>query len=79
MKTIEVIGHKYGVSKNTIARLLRIDTLIDELKLRIDDEEFAVNAGVELSYLPDVEQEIIDDVLREFDYRLPQKYQPRSF
>ncbi|MCI9084816.1 MAG: ParB/RepB/Spo0J family partition protein [Clostridia bacterium] len=70
LKTIEVIGHKYGVSKNTIARLLRIDTLIDELKLRIDDEEFAVNAGVELSYLPDVEQEIIDDVLREFDYRL---------
>ncbi|NDO18881.1 ParB/RepB/Spo0J family partition protein [Lachnospiraceae bacterium MD329] len=70
LTTMDVVGEKYGISKNTIARLLRIDTLIDELKLRIDDEEFAVNAGVELSYLPDVEQEIIDDVLREFDYRL---------
>ena len=35
----------------TIARLLRIDTLIFELKTRIDDDEIAVRAGVELSYL----------------------------
>lgn len=70
LKTIEVIGNKYGVSKNTIARLLRINTLIDELKFRIDDEEFAVNAGVELSYLSKSEQEIIEDILKEFDYKL---------
>ena len=70
LTTMDLVGEKYGISKNTIARLLRIDTLIDELKCRIDDEEFAINAGVELSYLSEVEQEIVDDVLREFDYKL---------
>lgn len=70
LDTLDMIGGKYGVSRATIARLLRIDTLIYELKERIDDEEFAVNAGVELSYLSDIDQEIVDDVMREFEYKL---------
>lgn len=70
LTTMDIIGEKYGVSKNTIARLLRIDTLIDELKVRIDDDEFAVNAGVELSYLSITEQEILEEVLFEFDHTI---------
>lgn len=70
LKTLDIVGAKYGISKNTIARLLRIDTLIDELKVRIDDEEFAVNAGVELSYLSITEQEILEEVLFEFDHTI---------
>ena len=39
LDTVSNIGDKYGVSRPTIARLLRIDTLIFELKTRIDDDE----------------------------------------
>ena len=67
---MDTVGEKYGISKNTIARLLRIDTLIYELKERIDEEEFGVYAGVELSYLTQQEQEIIDEVICEFNYKL---------
>jgi ParB family chromosome partitioning protein len=65
-----MVGEKYGVSRATITRLLRIDTLIYELKERIDDDEFGIYAGVELSYLPKNEQEIVDDVMREYEYKL---------
>ena len=70
LTTMDTVGEKYGISKNTIARLLRIDTLIYELKERIDEEEFGVYAGVELSYLTQQEQEIIDEVICEFNYKL---------
>ena len=70
LDTVSNIGDKYGVSRPTIARLLRIDTLIFELKTRIDDDEIAVRAGVELSYLTQSEQEIIDEVICEFNYKL---------
>lgn len=70
LDTTQEIGDKYGISRATVARLLRIDTLIYELKTRIDDGEIAVNAGVELSYLTQQEQEIIDEVICEFNYKL---------
>lgn len=70
LDTLSNIGGKYGISRATIARLLRIDTLIYQLKERIDDEEFAINAGVELSYLSDIDQEVVDEVLCEYNYKL---------
>ena len=70
LTTMDTIGEKYGISRATIARLLRIDTLIYELKTRIDEDEIAVNAGVELSYLTQQEQEIVDEVICEFNYKL---------
>ncbi len=70
LTTLDIVGAKYGISRNTIARLLRIDTLIFKLKTRVDDEEFAINAGVELSYLSDIEQQIVDEVLTKFEYKI---------
>ena len=34
--TIDVVGNEYGLSKNSVARLLRIDKLISPLKTMVD-------------------------------------------
>ena len=55
----EEVGSEYGLSRNTVARLLRIDKLNDGLKSWVDSGELSVRAAVELSYLPEDEQEQI--------------------
>lgn len=45
------VGEEYGLSKNTVARLLRIDKLDEHIKQWVDDGLVSVRAGVELSYL----------------------------
>ena len=35
LNTVQEVGDKYGVSKNTVARLIRIDTLLPQLKEQI--------------------------------------------
>ena len=50
LKTGEIVGNKYGVSKNTIARLISNDILIPQLKKFIDNKQISVRAGVDKSY-----------------------------
>ena len=47
----EEVGAEYGLSRNTVARLLRIDKLNDGIKAWVDSGELSVRAAVELSYL----------------------------
>lgn len=63
---MSVVGDEYGLSKNTIARLVRINSLIAELKKYVDDGSLSIRAAVELSYLPDNLQSITADMLPEF-------------
>lgn len=53
----EEVGAEYGLSRNTVARLLRIDKLHDGIKGWVDNGEMSVRAAVELSYLSEDEQE----------------------
>lgn len=53
----EEVGAEYGLSRNTVARLLRIDKLNDGIKAWVDSGELSIRAAVELSYLSDDEQE----------------------
>jgi ParB family chromosome partitioning protein len=46
------LAKEYGLSGRTIARLLRINYLIEEWKLAVDNDIIALLAGVELSYIP---------------------------
>ena len=66
----ESIGDKYDMSGRTVARYLRINQLIETLKERLDIGEFAVLAAVSLSYLPDNQQEIVEDVLSSGNYKI---------
>ncbi|MDE5771184.1 MAG: ParB N-terminal domain-containing protein [Ruminococcus sp.] len=56
------IAENYGMSRASVARLLRIDKLIFELKGLIDDGKIAVNAGIQLSYLSEETQLEISDL-----------------
>jgi ParB family chromosome partitioning protein len=61
--TMGKLGEQYGLSKDTIARYLRVNRLIDELKERLDDGKIALRVAVTLSYLREKEQKIIEDIL----------------
>lgn len=53
----EIVGEEYGLSRNTVARLLRINKLHDGIKLWVNDGSLSVRAAVELSYMDKEKQE----------------------
>lgn len=70
LDTISDVGNKYGVSRMTVTRLIRIDMLCDSLKVHIDTERIGVLAGVQLSYLSKTEQIVIANKLDITKYKL---------
>ncbi|MCL2775326.1 MAG: ParB N-terminal domain-containing protein [Oscillospiraceae bacterium] len=63
LKTISKVGQEYGLSKDTVARYLRINQLITKLKIRLDNGDIAFLPAVILSFLKEAEQELIDDCM----------------
>ncbi|MDR1091787.1 MAG: ParB N-terminal domain-containing protein [Prevotella sp.] len=61
--TRDKLGGKYGLSKNTVARYLRIDKLITELKNRLDNDKIGMRVAVALSYLRVNEQNSVENLL----------------
>lgn len=59
-------GAAYELSKDTVARYLRIYTLSNELKDRMDLDEVAFVAGVEISYLTPEHQKFLDTLLEAY-------------
>lgn len=57
----EKVGEEYGLSRNTVARLIRISKLIDGLLTWVDKKYISIRAGVELSYLTKEAQELLFD------------------
>lgn len=55
----EKVGNEYGLSRNTIARLVRISKLSDGILFWLDKGQLSIRAGVELSYLTAHEQNIL--------------------
>ena len=55
-RTDEKIGEMYGLARNTVARYLRIDKLVHELKELLDDGAIPFLAAVEVSFLHNHEQ-----------------------
>ena len=72
-------GDEYGLSKNTVARLIRVDKLIAPLKRWIDAKDVSVRAGVELSYISEEAQNAVyckhkaDEVVK-LDERTAKEY-----
>jgi ParB family chromosome partitioning protein len=56
---MDKIGAQHGLSKNTVARYLRVNKLIPELKDRLDNDEICMRAAEALSYLRTDEQEMV--------------------
>lgn len=64
-KSRDGIGEEYGLSGSTVARLLRVNNLIPELKLMVDEGTLQLMVAVQLSYLPERCQKIAWDASKE--------------
>lgn len=60
------IGEEYSMSRASVARLLRIDKLISELKTQLDTNVFGIYVAVELSYLSEDTQNEISELTKDF-------------
>lgn len=77
--TAEKLKDEYGMSKDSIARLLRINTLIDGLKPLVDDKTLSVRAAVNISYLPQDIQEILIKFARIYRVDIKKSEQLRAY
>jgi len=73
LKTRDKVGIEYGLSKNTVARLLRVEKLLASLKERVDSNEISLRCAVDLSYLIVAEQEEVSKVLSENEFKVDMK------
>ena len=62
---LAAVGEEYGLSKDSVARLIRINKLIPQLKPWVDSKQLAVRAAVELSYIPENGQELIFNICKD--------------
>ena len=69
----EKAGENYNLSKNSVARYLRVNKLISSHKERLDKDEIAIRTAVSLSYLTEEEQQIVDEILTKSNLRLDMK------
>ena len=64
------VADSYDLSPRVVSRYLRIDTLNNELKKRLDNEEIPFTSAVDLSFLKQEEQEVIEDILKNNGYKI---------
>lgn len=65
-ETRDAIGNEYSMSGRNVARLIRIDKLIDALKILVDTNAIAIRSGVELSFLSEKAQHIVAEQAENF-------------
>ena len=64
------MGAEYNLTGRSVATYLRINELSVALKIRVDDGEFTIAAAVQLSYLGQEEQQMVEAVLSESEYKV---------
>ena len=62
---MDTVGEEYSLSKNSVARYLRMHSLIEPLKKLVDDNSIPFLAGVSLSYISPQNQADLFDILQE--------------
>lgn len=72
---LAVVGTEYKLSKNSVARLVRISKLTEELLPSIDLKLLPVRAGVEFSYISKNAQKAIFEYFKETVVRDDKEYQ----
>ena len=63
LETAEIIGQKTGDSKNQVRRYIRLTHLIPELLEKVDNGKIAFNPAVELSFLTEEEQTMLNEAM----------------
>ena len=73
LKSREKVAKEYGLSKDTVARYLRINRLIPELKAQLDDGNIAFLSGVELSHLQEANQRLLIKCMEQHGFSVDMK------
>ncbi len=63
LRSDEIVAEEVGESRAQVQRYIRLNELIPELLTLVDSEEIGVLTGVELSYLTEEEQTIVNDFM----------------
>ncbi len=66
----EKVGQQYALSKDTVARYLRLQELIPPILQRVDNEDIAFITAVAISFLRSTEQEDLENVLCQKKYNI---------
>ena len=61
---IRGVAEECDLSKDTIARYLRINTLQEDIKVLLDDGKVPMRAAVELSYISQENQKLFVDLMQ---------------
>lgn len=69
-KSRELIGQEYGMTGRNMARYVRCNQLIPAFKEMLDDGSITLVSGVELSFLSDEEQELVNKALEQNGIRI---------
>ena len=67
------VGKKYDLSARSVARYLRVDKLNPKLKNLVDKGQVAMRAGVDLSYLSNDNQEMLEAIISENTFKVDMK------
>ena len=73
MFSAEKTGEKYGLSKNSVARYVRLTKLIKFLLDRVDKDEIGLYPAVSISYLSETEQTALNTLLNTTAYKVDMK------
>lgn len=77
--TSEKLGAEYGMSKNSVARLLRVNKLTDGLKPLVDDGTIPIRAAVNISYLDEDIQYMLIKFARIYKLDIKKSEQLREY
>ena len=61
--TREATAEQYGISSATVARLLRVNKLIDEFKELVDNENIKLRSAVDISFMTEEQQKLTYSVM----------------
>lgn len=67
------IGNQYDLSPRAVSRYLRIDSLTKEIKHRLDSDEIPFMSAIDLSFLNEGDQEIVETILADYGYKIDLK------
>ena len=73
LKARDVVANEYGLKRDTIARYLRVNKLIAELKSLLDNGKIIFTSAVTLSHLSESEQALLADFIEQFKFPVDMK------
>jgi len=73
LRTDEKLAQSYNLSRNMIARYVRLGELDSDLMNRLDADEIAFMTAVTISFIKKEEQQIINEILNSNNFKLDMK------